>query len=108
MKRLRFRILVLTCWLVFFYSLERLLPPLQVSGLVYTLALMLVIALIFFRQLARLPLWLVATLPACGFRPVFDSIYRRSRQPGYPATPDRNLPARNNHSTGLLGEQIGQ
>jgi GGDEF domain-containing protein len=63
MKRIRFRVIILACWLVVFCNLERLLEPLTVSGFTYALALAMVMIALIVPRLVRIPLWAILVAP---------------------------------------------
>jgi len=63
MKRIRFRVIILACWLVVFCNLERLLEPLNVSNFTYTLALVMVMIALIVPRVARIPLWVILAAP---------------------------------------------
>lgn len=65
MKRIRFRVILLACWLVVFCNLERLLEPLTVSGFTYALTLAMMIIALIVPRVVQIPLWtmLVAPVP---------------------------------------------
>ena len=63
MKRIRFRVIILACWLVVFCNLERLLEPLNVSSFTYTLALVMVMIALIVPRVVRIPLWAILVAP---------------------------------------------
>ena len=67
MKKLRFRIILLTCWLVSFYLAERLWEPISISPITYLFILFLVIVVLIIPHLSLKQEWFVITLPALLF-----------------------------------------
>ncbi len=63
MKRIRFRIIILTCGLVVLSNLERLLEPLHYNGLTYMIALVMVLIALIGPRVVRIPLWMILTAP---------------------------------------------
>jgi hypothetical protein len=61
MKRIRFRVIILAIWLAVLYNAERLLNPLNINSIAYVFVLGMVIILLAFPVLAKIPLWAILT-----------------------------------------------
>jgi len=55
MKRLRILIAILIAWLFFFYNIERLSKPIDITDIAYTFVPMMVIITVLARSLRRIP-----------------------------------------------------
>jgi len=65
MKRLRILIAILIAWLFFFYNIERLSKPIDITDIAYTFVPMMVIITVLAPSLRRIPLWtnVIAPVP---------------------------------------------
>jgi hypothetical protein len=67
MNRIRFRVAILACWLVLFYNAERLLEPIYISDITYTLVVAVALITLVAPRLTRIPVWAVVTVPVLIF-----------------------------------------
>jgi hypothetical protein len=63
MKRIRVRMIMLAGWLALFFSMERLLEPINISRVAYSFVLALVFTTLVASRFARAPLWLILAVP---------------------------------------------
>jgi hypothetical protein len=63
MKRLRTQIILLTGWLVIFYSIDRLIEPVRVDSITNVLILAMVAIPLFVYRFINVPLWLLTMAP---------------------------------------------
>lgn len=63
MRRIRFRVIILACWLVVLCNLERLLEPLYFSRFTYVILLVMAVVTLFVPRVARFPLWVFLASP---------------------------------------------
>ena len=63
MKRLRILVAILIAWLFFFYNIERLSEPIDITDVAYTFVPAMVIAAVLAPGLRRVPLWAHVLIP---------------------------------------------
>lgn len=63
MKKARYRVVILAAWLMLFYSMERLLAPIGLTNVAYTVVLLLAVLTLIAPPLARGPLWVSLVIP---------------------------------------------
>lgn len=67
MKRLRIRTILLACWLVLFFSIERIFSPIEVRNIAYFLVWILVLIILVAPRILRIPFWILLSLPVVSF-----------------------------------------
>ena len=67
MKRLRFRMVLLACWLVLFYSIERISGKVDISDVAYLLVLAMVLVIFLTPQLPKVSLGSILALSLTFF-----------------------------------------
>lgn len=67
MKHLRFRVTIFSCWLIAFYSIDRLVDSIDLSNLAYIFVLTMVVTILFSSRLIRIPMWATITFPTSIF-----------------------------------------
>jgi len=63
MKRMRFLVTMLIIWLLFFFSIERLGEPINISRVAYPFAPMMAVLTILVSRLRKVPLWALLGVP---------------------------------------------
>lgn len=63
MKQLRVRVVLLACWLVFFYNLHRILEQLNISRFTYSMVMVMVLTALIVPRVVRIPIWVILTVP---------------------------------------------
>ncbi len=63
MKRMRFLVVMLVIWLLFFFSIERLSEPINISRVAYPFAPIMAIVTILVPRLRKVPLWALLGVP---------------------------------------------
>lgn len=67
MKRLRVKLILLACWLVLFFSIERLFTPIDVSNTAYFLVWVLIIIILIAPRHLKIPFWTLLPLPVASY-----------------------------------------
>lgn len=67
MRQMRFRAAVLAGWLIFFYSIERLIDPVDITSVAYAMVLIVTLLTLLAPRWSRGPLWVVITIPILIF-----------------------------------------
>ena len=70
MKRMRFLVALLVIWLIFFYSIEQVSEPINISRVAYPFAPLMAILVVLIPRLRRVPLWILLVVPI----PVFLAV----------------------------------
>ncbi len=63
MKHLRARVILLACWLILFFSAERLSGPIDISNTAYVLVFAMVPIILIRPQVLKIPIWIILTSP---------------------------------------------
>lgn len=72
MKRMRFLVALLVIWLIFFYSIEQVSEPINISRVAYPFAPSMAILVVLIPRLRKAPLWILLVVPI----PVFLAVKR--------------------------------
>ena len=70
MRRMRFLTAVLIAWLVFFYNIERLSEPINITSTAYIFVSVVIIASLTIPWLRRIPLWALPVMAILIFLPL--------------------------------------
>lgn len=63
MNRMRFLVMMLITWLLFFFSIERLIEPINISRVAYPFAPLMAVLTILIPRLRKVPLWVLLVGP---------------------------------------------
>ena len=63
MKQIRFRAAILAGWLILFYSIERMIDPVGITGVTYAVVLIVAVLTLLAPRWSRGPQWLVISIP---------------------------------------------
>jgi hypothetical protein len=67
MKRMRFLVALLVIWLIFFYSIEQVSEPVNISRVAYPFAPLMAILIVLIPRLRKVPLWILLIVPISVF-----------------------------------------
>src|SRR5512136_314151 len=67
MRQIRFRAALLAGWLILFYSIERLIDPVNITDAAYTVVLMVALLTLLAPRWAQGPLWAILVVPILLF-----------------------------------------
>ncbi len=67
MRQIRFRATILTGWLVFFYSIERLIDPVGITDVAYAVVFIVALFILVAPRWSRGPQWVIIAIPVLVF-----------------------------------------
>ena len=67
MRQIRVRVAILSGWLILFYSIERLIDPVNITDVAYAMVLIAVLLTLLVPRWSRDPLWVILAIPLLTF-----------------------------------------